>query len=124
MEYKKIKKPEINPNITKPDIVGWKFRKTPTPNRGKYCIRFTLNFADKSMKQCQVGGFATKEDAIYMQKDTKNNDLESLSKEFIKWAKTEKIVPVNLTTKYRKESHSNQLNLFVSLLTEGAVFKL
>lgn len=29
-----------------------------------------------------------------MQKDTKNNDLESLSKEFIKWAKTEKIVPV------------------------------
>ena len=56
-----------------------------------------------------------------MQKDTKNNDLESLSKEFIKWAKTEKIVPVNLTTKYRKESHSNQLNLFVSLLTEGAV---
>ena len=56
-----------------------------------------------------------------MQKDTKNNGLEFLAKEFIKWAKTEKIVPVNLTTKYRKESHSNQLNLFVSLLTEGAV---
>ena len=56
-----------------------------------------------------------------MQKDTKNNDLEFLAKDFIKWAKTEKIVPVNLTTKYRKESHSNQLNLFVSLLTEGAV---
>lgn len=35
MEYKKIEKPEINPNITKPDIIGWKFRKTPTPNRGK-----------------------------------------------------------------------------------------
>ena len=69
MEYKKIKKPEINPNITKPDIVGWKFRKTPTPNRGKYCIRFTLNFADKSMKQCQVGGFATKEDAIYAKEE-------------------------------------------------------
>ena len=45
MEYKKIEKPEINPNITKPDIIGWKFRKTPTPNRGKYCIRFTLNFS-------------------------------------------------------------------------------
>ncbi len=55
-----------------------------------------------------------------MQKDTKNNDLESLSKEFIKWAKTEKIVPVNLTSKYRKKSHSNQLDLFVRLLTEGA----
>ena len=38
-----------------------------------------------------------------MQKDTKNNGLEFLAKEFIKWAKTEKIVPVNLTTKYRKE---------------------
>ena len=55
-----------------------------------------------------------------MEKDTKNNDLESLSKKFIKWAKTEKIVPVNLTSKYRKKSHSNQLDLFVRLLTEGA----
>ena len=69
MEYKKIEKPEINPNITKPDIIGWKFRKTPTPNRGKYCIRFTLNFADKSTKHCQVGGFKTKEDALYAKEE-------------------------------------------------------
>lgn len=77
MEYKKIKKPEINPNITKPDIVGWKFRKTPTPNRGKYCIRFTLNFADKSMKQGGPPGTG------------KTYTMSQIAKEYIKQGKSD-----------------------------------
>lgn len=78
MEYKKIEKPEINPNITKPDIIGWKFRKTPTPNRGKYCIRFTLNFADKSTKHCQVGGLKQKRTRFMQKKRLLHRSIKNL----------------------------------------------
>lgn len=60
---KEIVRPEINPKFTYGKITGFRFRNSITPTKGKYSIRFTLDFENKSNESLQRGGFNTQKEA-------------------------------------------------------------
>lgn len=84
---KKIEKPDVPESFFYGKIVSWKFRGQITPQHGKYCIRFQIEFENGKVVSKQIGGIKTVSEA----NKTKEMILISLHEN--------KFVPFEYTTK-------------------------
>jgi len=58
-------RPPQDPRFEHLRILKWNVRKKPTPEHGKYSIRFTLIMDDNTVLNRQKGGFPSKSSASF-----------------------------------------------------------
>lgn len=60
---KPLIKPPVKETLMYGDIISWKFRDSITPERQTYAYRFSLTFANGTVRSMQKGGFPTRAEA-------------------------------------------------------------